>query len=151
MAKLVCGVGFNDSDVVTKCDPFYSRWKGMLVRCYSAKYHAKRPTYIGCTVCDEWLTFSNFKSWMEKQDWKGKELDKDILVIGNKLYSPELCVFVTKLTNSFILDRASSRGSYPLGVYFDKKEGKIRAICKNPFSGKCEHLGYFSCPDGSLV
>ena len=74
--------------------PFYRRWVHMLERCYSERYQEKKPTYIGCTVCEEWLRFSNFKSWMETQDWEGKHLDKDLLVEGNKIYSPDTCILV---------------------------------------------------------
>ena len=117
--KLVCGVGNNDSDyVVTKFEtivvngklkqkliwvcPYYRVWKGMLERCYSIKYQESQPTYIGCSVTDEWLTFSAFKNWMEKQNFEGMQLDKDLLIEGNKVYSPETCVFVSGMVNNFI-------------------------------------------------
>lgn len=118
--KLVYGVGVNDADyVVQKFErigyeagkiklnlvwvcPYYSIWMAMLKRCYSAKYQESRPTYTGCTVATEWLTFSNFKSWMEKQDWQNKHLDKDLLFEGNKVYNSDTCMFVTQLVNSFI-------------------------------------------------
>ena len=108
--RLVYGVGINDADyVVQKWEtigyvngkqkqkliwicPYYSAWKSMLKRCYSSKYQDKRPTYKGCSVSDEWLTFSVFKVWMEKQDWEGKQLDKDLLFEGNKIYSADTCV-----------------------------------------------------------
>lgn len=152
--KLVFGVGVNDADYAVNprlygkrvtC-PFYRSWVDMLMRCYSEKFQAKRHTYIGCTVCEEWLTFSNFKSWMQQQDWNGKELDKDLLVKGNKVYSPGTCVFVDKATNLFIGDNRASRGEWPIGVYLNNQAMKIGARCSNPFSGKREHLGYFKCP-----
>ena len=124
--------------------PFYSRWKRMLERCYSSKHHERHPTYIGCTVCEEWLTFSNFKAWMETQDWEGKELDKDILVIGNKVYSPETCAFVTAEINSFVLESTTSRGKYSLGVHWDIRRNKFVSQCRNPFTKKTEFLGYFN-------
>ena len=62
----------------------------MLRRCYDEKYHQKEPTYIGCTVCDEWRYFLNFEKWYEDNwyDIEGETmcLDKDILVKGNNLY-----------------------------------------------------------------
>lgn len=153
--KLVYGVGVNDADYAVQpvvngrqvmC-PFYRAWSNMLERCYSEKYQARQPTYIGCAVYDEWLTFSSFKAWMEKQDWKGKELDKDLLVRGNKVYSPETCVFVDKLTNNFTLDSGATRGEWPIGVYFHNRNGKFQARCRSPFSGKWEHVGCFTCPE----
>jgi len=151
--NLVYGVGVNDADYFTQqkingkkyACPFYKKWLGMLERCYCPKYQAKYQTYIGCSVTDEWLTFSNFKGWMETQDWKGKQLDKDLLVKGNKIYSPETCVFVDRVTNSFTTDCLASRGEWPLGVSFNKSNSKLMAYCRNPFAKKLDHLGYFAC------
>lgn len=151
--KLVHGVGINDADYVVQpringkqlmC-PVYQTWVEMLKRCYSPKYQAKQPTYIGCSVSERWLVFSNFKAWMDNQDWHGRELDKDICTPGNKIYSPDNCVFVTKEINALLNNHASARGSYPLGVSFHKKEGKIRATISK--HGKYHHLGYYSSPE----
>ena len=148
--KLAYGIGVNDANYLVKptvngkcivCQ-FYRIWQHMLYRCYSAKYHHKFPTYIDCTVCDEWLTFSNFRSWMITQDWKGKELDKDILVQGNKVYSPETCMFVSQAINSLITDRKASRGIYPQGVCFDKQIGKYKAQVN--INGSRKNLGRYS-------
>lgn len=141
--KLVCGVGINDADYVVQrketigyvngkhkqklvwtC-PYYRVWTNMLVRCYSTKKQEKYPTYKGCTVSDEWLTFSVFKSWMEKQDWDGKQLDKDLLFEGNKVYSAETCVFVTKEVNMFTTERCAARGEWPIGVNWHKGVGSL--------------------------
>lgn len=161
--KLVFGVGINDADYVTQkfetigyvdgkrkqkkvwfC-PFYRTWTSMLERCYSIKYQERQPTYIGCTVSKEWLTFSNFKSWMEKQDFEGKQLDKDLLFEGNKVYKAEACVFVTQMVNGFTTDRGAARGEWMIGVHWDKKAGKFKSQCCNPYSGEQEYLGLFTC------
>mgnify|MGYP001117231448 CR=1 FL=1 len=117
----------------------------MLKRCYSGKYHERKPTYRGCTVCEDWHTFSNFRDWMENQDWEGKHLDKDLLISGNKEYGPETCVFVTSVVNLFTTDSCNSRGEYPIGVYW--QQDKFTARCSNPFTGEREWLGRFDCPD----
>jgi hypothetical protein len=135
-----------DGKITWRC-PYYERWADMLKRCYSTAYHKRNQSYIGCTVCDEWLLFSNFKSWMESRDWQGKELDKDILFVGNKIYSPEKCVFVHKKVNLFTTERSLHRGEWPLGVDFKKQDGKFRSKCHNPFTMKGEHLGYFDDPN----
>ena len=119
----------------------------MLERCFCRKFKERKPTYIGCYVCDDWLVFSNFRSWMEQQDWQGKHLDKDILVVGNKVYSPDTCVFIDAKVNTFPEDHGSARGDYPLGVCLVKTNGNFRAKCRNPFTKKTEHLGYFNCPE----
>lgn len=154
--KLLSGVGINDANynvyeytVVegkTKmiwCCPFYKTWGSMLVRCYSPKYQKLYPTYIGCSVTKEWHLFSNFKAWMEAQDWKGKHLDKDILFRGNKTYSPEACVFVDPRINTFLSENGAVRGEYPIGVCFHKRDEKYTAKCCSAESGKRKHLGYF--------
>ena len=150
--KLIYGVGVNDANyklfnVVdgkqVQC-PYYSRWANMLKRCYCIKYQESQKTYIGCKVCDEWLTFSNFKSWMQLQDWNGKYLDKDIIIKGCKVYSPESCAFVDNMTNTFTTDSAASRGDCMIGVHFNKNSKKYTAKCCNPFTGKAEYLGGFT-------
>lgn len=160
--KLVYGVGINDAAYVVQKNeinkvngvrkpskawrcPYYQTWVDMLARCYSAKQQERRPTYKGCTVSDEWHAFSNFKNWMEMQEWEGKQLDKDLLFEGNKIYSAETCVFVTRMVNMFTTDRGSDRGELMLGVILDKRREKFRAQCSNTFSGKREFLGYFTC------
>jgi hypothetical protein len=165
MNKLVCGVGINDlgyrtqvweelpknggkriRKIVFLCK-YYAVWKSMIERCYSKKFLESRPTYIGASVCSEWLYASEFKKWMEQQDWQGKCLDKDIIAPRSRLYSPETCAFVLNATNSFVIANDACRGDYPIGVDLFKPTGKYRASCKNPFTGKQEHLGYFSTPE----
>ena len=84
---------------------------------------------------------------MEQQDWHGKCLDKDIIVPGSKLYSPETCAFVLNATNLFVNARDACRGDYPIGVSLLKRTNKYQARCKNPFIGKDEYLGCFSTPE----
>lgn len=153
--KLVYGVGTNDADYTVKprvngkqvhC-PFYQKWKDMLKRCYCPKFQAKQPTYIGCTVSSEWLVFSNFKAWMEKQDWKDKHLDKDLLVPGNKTYSRKMCVFVDSVVNKFLTDHATAKVKWSLHLSFHNENNKFRAQCCNPFTKRQETLGRFTCPD----
>ena len=117
----------------------------MLSRCYSAKYQERRPSYKDCAVSEDWLTFSSFRAWMEKQQWEGKQLDKDILFEGNKVYSTGTCVFVTPVVNTFTTDRGAKRGQWLIGVSWDKPTGKFKAQCSNPFSGAQEYLGLFTC------
>lgn len=147
-AKLVFGVGINDADyhigkkeyidgkykIVWMC-PFYITWKEMLRRCYDKNLHDRLPSYKDCSVCNEWLYFSKFKSWMETQDWKEKELDKDIILVGNKFYSPQTCVFVSSRVNLFIREKRKNNG-LPAGVFLTKS-GKYQA------NGNGKFLGYY--------
>lgn len=138
---MILGIGKNDADYkVTGC-PYYLRWKTMIVRAYDKKYHKRRPSYEGVTVCKEWLTFSNFKRWMETQDWQGKEIDKDILVIGNKEYSPTACCFVLSHLNACFTTRDRARGDYMIGVSFENSSNKFRA--QLTMNGKHVNIGRF--------
>lgn len=143
------GVGINDADYLirkivngksTIC-PIYQIWANMITRCYSDKYQSRQPTYIGCTVCEEWLLFSNFRLWMVSQDYEGKALDKDIIVFGNKIYSPETCCFVPQELNSLLCDSAAIRGKFKQGVTWHKAGNKFQAQIK--VNGKRKHLGLF--------
>lgn len=155
MRKPVFGVGVNDADYVTekringKCVicPFYLSWRNMLQRCYSKNYQERQPTYKDCSVCEEWLTFSKFKEWMDSQYWYMMQLDKDLLVKGNKVYSPETCIFISRQLNTFTTESSAKRGEFPIGVYFNKKNERLHSQCNNPFTKKEEHLGYFDCPN----
>jgi hypothetical protein len=148
----IYGIGINDADYVVckrlpsgknkKC-PYYEAWFGMLRRCYSAKSLVNRPTYIGCSVCDEWLYFMSFKKWMEKQDWIGKDLDKDIITPGNKIYSPKNCAFVTSSLNNLLSNHKGARGKYPQGV--DITSGGFRAQIS--IYGKYNLIGHYKTVD----
>tara|TARA_R110002012_G_scaffold279134_1_gene467066 strand:- start:1585 stop:2184 length:600 start_codon:yes stop_codon:yes gene_type:complete len=145
--KPVYGVGTNDAEYITgymdngklTICPFYTKWVAMLQRCYDVKYSNKNPTYIGCYVCDDWLSFSWFKGWMENQDWQGKDLDKDILNQGNKIYSPMNCLFVPKSINTLLNIRRSKKGNLPYGV--SKSKSNFTAQCS--VNGKRTQLGSF--------
>lgn len=104
MKATVYGVGFNSSGAFKSSEKgahtkVYATWKSMLMRCYSEKYHVKFPTYIDCIVCDEWLDFQIFAEWFASNYIKGMQIDKDIRVSGNKIYSPEFCLFVSPFDN----------------------------------------------------
>jgi len=147
MGKLVLGIGVNDAGYTVKptiggrrtvC-PIYHSWKNMLERCYSATYQGRYPTYIDCSVVEEWHSFSTFKKWMDTQDWKGKQLDKDILVEGNKVYGPDACVFVDSKTNKLLTDSGAARGDLPIGV---TRSGEgYQAQCRK--DGRLIYLGTY--------
>lgn len=94
------------------------------------KYHIKYPTYIGCEVNKYWHNFQNFGDWF-KENWKPYMdsswcLDKDILVKGNKVYSPETCCFVPNEINSLFTKRQNKRGDYPIGVNKEYNKFRVR-------------------------
>lgn len=111
-------------------DVYYSRWKDILKRCYSESFHANNHSYIGCSVCEEWKTFSIFKAWLVGSGFDGTQvIDKDLLFRGNKLYSPETCVLIDSELNSFLA--IGGRGSHlPHGV------GLQSGKCVKPYTAK---------------
>lgn len=133
---------------------YYVVWKSMLQRALCDRYKEKRNTYTGVDVCDEWLCFQNFAAWCDSQklfntkDDNGKpyQLDKDILVKGNKIYSPETCCFVPSNINSIQISCKSNRGEYPVGVSYNKTKKKFVSHI-NLGDIKRKHLGCFESPD----
>ena len=98
-------------------------WSSMLTRCYDDKFHSRSQTYVGCSVSDNFKYFPYFKEWCNQQigfNIEGFELDKDILVKGNKIYSEDTCCFVPREINSLFVKRKKSRGNFALGVDYKK-------------------------------
>lgn len=119
----------------------------MLLRCYSEKHRHKSPSYADCYATPEWHRFSSFHAWAITQPWEGNELDKDLLVKGNKVYSPKFCIFISQRLNCFLTDHAAARGAWPIGVSLYCNGKKFLAHCSNPNTGKCEYLGGFLTPE----
>lgn len=132
----------------------YRLWSNLLIRVYCEKHNAKHPAYKDVTVCEEWLNFQNFAEWCEQDvyfnlvDEKGirYQLDKDILVKGNKIYSPETCCFVPSILNSLIVSCGSKRGVYPVGVSLQKHNNTFLSQIRKEGSRKYR-LGSFSTPE----
>ena len=96
----------------TKDNIAFSKWKSMLKRCYDPIYLNKNQSYIDCYVCDEWLNFQNFAKWFYENYYEINseriELDKDISIKGNKIYSPNACIFVPQKINALFRSRKSN-------------------------------------------
>ena len=127
----------------------YEVWRDMIKRCYDPYCLNKRPTYIDVYVCEEWHCFQNFAEWWEENVYNCNNermcLDKDILVKGNKVYSPETCIIVPERINILFIKCNKSRGKYPIGVseYYNKKTNYKGLVVKCNTLEKKEHLGYF--------
>lgn len=127
----------------------YITWKSMLQRCYSEKYHKKHTTYKDCTVCDEWHNFQNFAKWYEDNyyeiEGQKMHLDKDILCKGNKIYSPETCIYVPQTINGLFIKNNSNRGESVIGTTPSKGKYMTRCQMINPETGmsKSEYLGCY--------
>lgn len=120
----------------------YTTWRNMMARCYSATYQKRWSTYIGCSVCDEWLLFSNFKKFYDLNYRENFHLDKDLLVDGNKIYSPSTCIFVPLYINNLFTDRGGKRGKYPIGVSYEAKARNKYKACIS-IDSVIIHLGMF--------
>jgi len=103
-------------------DPIsYTKWRTMIQRCYDPTWRIENATYKDATICEEWHNFQNFTNWFYKAyNYKTMTkkwcLDKDILIKGNKIYSPETCCFVPNHINVLFNTNSKVRGHYPLGV-----------------------------------
>lgn len=131
----------------------YLLWVAMLQRCYGEAYKTSKPTYSDCTMSANFLNYSYFYEWCQNQTGFGKEnwqLDKDILIRGNKTYHEDVCVFVPSDVNIFFTNRKNNRGDYPVGVNFHKKTGKYAASC-SVSNGKRKHLGLFLTPHDAFL
>ncbi len=131
------------------CKELYDTWYDMLKRCYDPYYINKYPTYIDCYVCEEWHNFQNFAEWFYKNYYvcnnEQMHLDKDILIKGNKIYSPRTCIFVPRRINSLFLKSNKNRGSYPIGITFRKRDNVLEVKCSifNGCKYKSKYLGQF--------
>lgn len=114
--KKILGVGINDFENSLNAESarVYHIWRQMLKRCYDESAQQKQPTYRGCSVCEEWHYFTNFYNWYTLNYVEGWCLDKDILVKGNKIYSPQTCCFVPNEINTIFNKHKNTRCS--LGV-----------------------------------
>lgn len=153
----VCGIGYIGDKSYAKGKSENTRryvtWHNMLKRCYDEKYKINNPTYRECTVCEEWHNFQNFAKWYDENYYEIEGevmcLDKDILVKGNKIYSPETCIFVPKSINVLFAKDKKRDNGLPIGVCIYKKNPKLInkyiAYCNNG-SKKTINLGGFSTP-----
>jgi hypothetical protein len=155
--KSVHGVGYiGEGDYIVSENGFYSpqylSWSKMIQRCYDEKYHKKFPTYSECSVSDQWYNFQNFAKWYDENyyevDGERMELDKDILTKGNKIYSPDNCIFVPHSINTLFLKCTASRGELPIGVSMIKSTKKYGVHYSNE-KGKQVRLSghYYNTPE----
>lgn len=148
--KLVCGVGVMDvPGALINHREAYRRWANMINRAYNPKTQERNPTYIGCSVCSEWLTFSNFLAWFNAltDEQKGWSLGKDLLFPGNTEYSPATCIMAPPHLNVFTIDSGRSRGEYPIGVCRHKRTAKYQSHIT--VNGKRKYLGCFPTPEAA--
>lgn len=155
--KLICGVALNDSGKSTKhqdgSQPVeYYKWRGIIHRVYD-KDETIRPTYISCTLHNSWLKFSAFSEWYEAQpyhDMKGYDLDKDLLVPGNKEYGPNTCLIIPQSLNAILTSRytnISGNASVYRCVQYAPGRSKPWKVTTHNGASATKVLGYFATED----
>lgn len=153
------GVGINDAPYMIYREfrhekaicPAYKTWSAMLVRAYCPKWKEKRPTYDGVTVTQEWHSFMSFRAWWMKHQVDGWGIDKDLLVAGNKTYSPDTCLFVPTWVNCLMIDNGASRGDLPIGVSINKNCPINPYTAQGSFNGRVKALGRFTTPSEAHI
>lgn len=145
--RLIDGAGVNDAPYVVSpmldgerlwC-PAYGVWYDMIKRGFNKKKKARCPAYAEASVCDEWLSFMSFRAWWVRNVVDGWHIDKDLLVMFNKKYSPETCIFVPAWLN-LIVQQSTSDGLK--GAHFEPSRGKYLCMCSFDIK-KQRNLGRF--------
>ncbi|HET8689672.1 MAG TPA: hypothetical protein VFM18_23950, partial [Methanosarcina sp.] len=123
----------------------YNVWHGILSRCYSPKNtNYKNYGGHGVTVCDEWLVFQNFARWyLEQYSEPNWHIDKDILVKGNKIYSPETCCIIPGELNTIISNKKTR--AFKIEGILDKYQNvlpeRVITSVKDLIKTRKEYLG----------
>lgn len=111
----VYGVGFIGQGLYSlkEYNREYALWKSLMQRCYDLKFHKDHPTYKECTVDKRWHNFQNFckdikmvenyNLWLDRKN--RMQLDKDIKIKDNKVYSKNFCKFVTNKENNQLCNK----------------------------------------------
>ena len=147
--KLVCGVGFNDGKYPTKINkirlPQYARWRSMLYRCYTDNRNITNQSYERCVVSDNFKSYSYFYEWYGKNNVCGNldvNVDKDLLIKNNKIYSEDTCLILPTEINNTFNRQCSARGEYLIGVCFSERKMKYAAYVR--IDKKNKTIGYFN-------
>lgn len=138
------GVGIFKRSVDGVKTPEYACWASLMERLFSNYRKEKFPTYLDCSVCPDWLNFQVFADWYTKQRFYGRgyQLDKDILVVGNRYYSPDTCCLVPSEINSLLIRPNSSKSKYKTGICIKGETGKFLVQLKK--FGKQTHVGFYT-------
>jgi len=140
LAKSVYGVGFvgigpHKPTLKGVKNPAYTYWHAMMTRCYGISL----SNYDDCSVDTKWHNFQNFADWYETYTFKkdGFQLDKDLKIKGNRVYSEDACSFVPRAINALFSVKPTQTDT---GTHFRKDCGKYTAQIN--FQGEFIFLGY---------
>lgn len=125
----------------------YSLWRGVIQRTLTDSHNKRstRNSYEDATLCDEWHNFQVFCRFVNENKYyrKGFQLDKDLLIRGNKHYSPEACCFLPQVINGLIAINYETGNGLPVGVNrkYDYYEAAIS------YRGKRKRIGMYATPE----
>lgn len=140
------------------CDNiWYNHWRAMIERVHIKNDNFHR-TYSDVTIYENWYNYQIFSKWSEQNYYEipnmKMQLDKDILIKGNRIYSPETCVFVPYIINALLLKSDKMRGNLPIGVYWHERDQEYRSQCSFvDYNGKRKNkwLGGYSNPEDAFI
>lgn len=140
---MLYGIGNNDktcpAKIKGKALRQYVIWQSMLKRVAESRF------YQDCYISDNFLNYSYFYNWAtNRKDFQNItwQLDKDLLVKGNKEYGETTCLFLPPELNLLLTTRKAKRGDLPIGVCATR--GKFQASLKK--QGINTFLGYYNDP-----
>lgn len=156
----VFGVGIIGNKYPTSCNDGkpakeYIMWKAILNRCFYKQLN-NTQCYNNCQICDEWLLYEKFYEWVHMQENFEQlynlgirfDVEKDILIKNNNLYSHETCCLVPHNVNALFVKQQFHRGEYPIGVCYDQEFNKYAAyLC---IYGKQRRIGRFDSVESAF-
>ena len=129
----------------------YDCWIRMVSRCYDDKLKETRLDYLKNSMCEEWLNFQNFGDLYDDNyytiEGETMNLDKDILVKGNSLYSPSTCCFVPNKINNAFKGHTTKNKTLPVGVRYDKKKNNYFSFTMDYEKNYQRVYGHFTTPE----
>ena len=141
----VCGVGYiGEGEYNSKSNKkAYNSWRLMLERVYNPRSKANKKNYADVTICDEWLNFQNYCSWHLDNYIQDYQCDKDLKVLGSRVYSPETCSYIPQELNKLLTFREASKEGLPVGVKISKGIKRDTFLAEMKYYGKTEKIGRY--------
>ena len=93
-------------------------------------------------MCEEWFCYECYERWYNNNvyDIDGTlDIDKDIILKHNKIYSPDTCVLVPHRINMLFVKSDKTRGNLPIGVYYREDLNKYESTIRKGKSNKVEN------------
>jgi len=121
----------------------YSLWSCIVGRTLREGYVDKYNTYSDVTLCEQWHNFQVFCKWVNENEYFHSkfQLDKDLLIRGNREYSPDACCFLPQELNVVINVNYNTGNGLPVGV---NVKGDIYYEAALSYKGSRKLLGQFN-------